>query len=87
MRLASLIFTAPVLLLCILAMVFNWPADCPERGCGDPGAAGSAVAIAFYGVALAAYVTGATAVVLDRLRIGWGLLALATALVAWGILF
>ena len=35
-RLAGLIFTLPVLLICLLGIAFNWPPDCPASGCADP---------------------------------------------------
>lgn len=85
-RLAGLIFTLPVLLVCLLAIAFNWPANCPAGGCSDPEFAGSLSATAFFCAVLAIYIIGAVAVVFDRVRTGWALLAGAAALAAWGIL-
>ena len=85
-RLAGLIFTLPVLLICLLAIAFNWPADCPAGGCADPDFAGSLSATTFFGAVLAIYIIGATAVAFDRVRTGWTLLAVAAVLTAWGIL-
>lgn len=85
-RVASLVFTLPVLLVCLLAIAFNWPANCSGGGCRGAEFAGSAPAAAFFGLALVVYLAGASAVVLDKVRMGWALLAVAAALGAWGIL-
>ncbi len=85
-RLASLIFTLPVPLVCVLGIAFNWPADCPPAGCSDPQFAGSSGATLFFAAVLLVYAAGAAAVASNRVRLGVALLVGAAVLATWAII-
>ncbi len=85
-RLASLIFTLAVPLLCLAGIASNWPADCPPAGCSDPEFAGSAAAAVFFAAVLLVYVAGSAAVATNRVRVGVALLVAAAILTARAII-
>ena len=85
-RIASVLFTLPLLVLSFLGILFNWPTECVGEACRDPDLAGSGGAVVLFGSALIAVIGGALAVVIRRIKAGVVLIFLSIMLLVVGII-
>lgn len=84
-RFGLLALAVPVLFMCLLGLVANWPVDCGPRGFGSDSLAGSRAYATLFGVGLTIGVAAAVAITVKRIKVGLVLLALSTVMAVFGI--